>query len=204
MTTRSRSPWYGRRNHARRRSRARSRSGSRTGASEHDYQSPWLHLNTARLQTVLRELDALSDVPPFSMNEFKDGVYGATEHGRGSSRSASHFLFTMARSITAMMHERDEGNSAWKNILDPVMACARRILMKRPLSQRPATLKNLYGFVRNRCDAAAMSTLSERFLSTSSPNLNAMERRLALSMLEIINLDIEAAYTNMKGVLGSS
>jgi hypothetical protein len=209
------------RGHADRCFRARSRS--RTPTTQHGYQSPWLHFHATSLQEVLRGLDMLSGVPPFSLREFKARTkhHVAKHVDSRSGRSVSHFLSTMARSITAMIRARDEGDSKWEDILASTLRCAQLVLRKTDSSAQEATLSSLFDFFRNRCDAAAMSIMSERCLSTSGAppwrvatkqhgapyawsNLSSIERRVALSMLEIINEDIQAACTDIKDALGSS
>ena len=94
---------------ASRRSRARSRS--RRPAPHLSYESPWLQFDPMYINAVLNDLDECSQ-KPFTFNEFVANVNGAAEHDHGghNSRSVSHFLSTLARAVTAMIHARHEGH----------------------------------------------------------------------------------------------
>ena len=106
--------------HANRRGRSRSigsnarrsigSSARDTNATEHGYETPWLEIGrwfftNEHLRNLANELDYMAR-PPLSLPEFREGILGATEHDSHvarTSRSKSHFLSTMARSIKALI-----------------------------------------------------------------------------------------------------
>jgi hypothetical protein len=147
---------------------AHTRSRSRSVTPEHGYRSPWLQFDPSSLLPILRQLDVASE-RPFSHHQFHEAVCGASEHDRilvGScSRSTSHWLSTMARSVTAMIRYREEASPEWEEILPKIIACARRVASKTPPRQHSQVIRSLYDFACNRCDDAAMRILSERALT---------------------------------------
>ena len=187
---------------------ARSRSPASARATEQRYESPWSSFRPSRF-SELRELLLKISQRPVTEDEFRDAMYGASEHTahphNASSRSKSHLLSTMARSITALIHTRDERNPAWHEIIPNVIDCARRIANKSSASERSHVIQTLYDFLSNRCDYAAIHVLLDQALAPSTRsgndlwhNVNDFEHQLALSILEQSSNIVEAKLEHIK------
>ena len=188
----------------------RSRSPSRSSAPEHGYQSPWQQFDPTSLYELMQQLDVISK-RPLSLEEFHQAVCGASEHdihrAGSSGRSISHFLSTMARFVTVMLRLREEGNPAWETILSKILACAWRVVNKKPQGQRAQTIRTLYDFTSNRCDDAAVRFLSDQAILASSPpwtELSSVENAVSSSMLNIFDDKIQVDCIRIKDKLGSS
>ena len=188
----------------------RSRSPNRSSAPEHGYQSPWRQLDPINTYELMQQLDVISK-RPLSFEEFHQAVCGASEHDanrvRSSGRSISHFLSTMARFVTVMLRLREEGNPAWEEILQKLLACAWRVVNKKPQGQCAQKIRTLYDFMSNRCDDAAVRILSDQAILASSPpwtELSSVENAVSLSMLNIIDDKIQVDCIRIKDKPGSS
>ena len=188
----------------------RSRSPNRSSAPEHGYQSPWQQFEPTSLYELMQQLSVISK-RPLSLEEFHQAMCGASEHDANrvgsSGRSISHFLSTMARFVTVMLRLREEGNPAWETILSKILACAWRVVNKKPQGQCAQKIRTLYDFMSNRCDDAAVRILSDRAILASSPpwtELSSVERAVSLSMRNIIDDKIQRDCVCIKDKLGSS
>ena len=186
----------------------RSRSPNRSSAPEHGYQSPWQQFDPIRLYELMQQLDVISK-RPLSLEEFHQAVCGASEHDANrvgsSGRSISHFLSTMARFVTMMLRLREEGNPAWEEILQKLLACAWCDVNKKSQGQRAQTIRTLYDFMSNRCDDAAVRILSDRAILAHSPPwtvLSSVEHAVTLCMLNIIDDKIQLDCVCIKDKLG--
>ena len=138
----------------------RSRSPASARAAEQRYESPWLSFRPARFDRLTEVLHNRSERPVTEF-EFRHALSGgASEHmarlGNRLSRSTSHHLSTMARSITALIRTRAESNPAWHDILRPVIANAYCVANKRSGREWPRVVPTLYDFRSNRYDYAAI------------------------------------------------
>ena len=129
---------------------ARSRSPASARAAEQRYESPWLSLRPARFSRLMELLHTASQ-RPVTEDQFRHALSsGASEHiaclGNRSSRSTSHYLSTMARSITALIRTRAESNPARHEILPKVIACAYCIANKSSARGWPRVVPTLYDF----------------------------------------------------------
>ena len=183
-------------------SKARRRSRSPSGESDHRYYSPWVHLNMAAVQSVLLQLEELTDVPPYSFLEFKKSLDRAAEKKRTSSSSVSHYLGTMGRAMTAMIHARNK-SSSWEHILHSAMGCARRVCSKSHSESRRAIEEKLYEFLRNRIDFTSIQIITERALTNDDPcpHLSSIERMVTLSMLRDLHDNLQTEYAVNVNVL---
>ena len=110
----------------------------------------------------------------------------------------------MARFVTMMLRLREEGNPAWEEILQKLLACAWCLVNKKPQGQRAQTIRTLYNFMSNRCDDAAVRILSDRAILASRTELSSVEHAVSLSMLNIIDDKIQLDCVCIKDKLGSS
>jgi hypothetical protein len=178
-------------------------------AAEHIYQSPWKDLRHTCVKQLLQHLDSISALP-LTLHQFSKEVIDATEHNTVTFESAggsvSHHLSTMARAITSMQHTRDERNESWREILNQVMACARRIIIKIPEQHRTLALASLHSFLRNRVDDATLRIMANRALQPTEwwSSLSQLERDTCLRTLELINARIQIDCKQIKDELGSS
>ena len=88
-----------------------------------------------------------------------------------------------------------------------ILACAWRVVNKKPQGQRAQTIRTLYDFMSNRCDDAAVRILSDQAILASSPpwtELSSVENAVSLSMLNIIDDKIQVDCIRIKDKLGSS
>jgi hypothetical protein len=178
-------------------------------AAEHIYQSPWKDLRHTCVKQLLQHLDSISALP-LTLHQFSKEVIDATEHNtvkfKSAGGSVSHHLSTMARAITSMQHTRDERNESWREILNQVMACARRIIIKIPEQHRTLALASLHSFLRNRVDDATLRIMANRALQPTEwwSSLSQLERDTCLRTLELINARIQIDCKQIKDELGSS
>jgi len=194
---------------------ARSRSPASARAAEQRYESPWLSLRPARFSRLMELLHTASQ-RPVTEDQFRHALSsGASEHiaclGNRSSRSTSHYLSTMARSITALIRTRAESNPARHEILPKVIACAYCIANKSSAREWPRVVQTLYDFLSNRCDYAAILLLLEQALVAQSRraddfwrNVTDLEHQIAVTILEQSSNNVEAKLRHIKWMLGSS
>ena len=188
---------------------------SSPSVAEHCYQSPCADFNFHRLEMIVNQLRCIAR-PPVSLDEFRQSILGATEHEhfKSGSRSRSHFLSTMARSITAMLRTT-AGNSVplvgpygqYDDFLPRIFDCARRIANKYSTRDSQRVIDKLYEFLRNRCDDAAVRIITDRLLESNvSPytDISTVERELVATFLRIYIMQVDEGCEHIKAALGSS
>ena len=156
----------------------------------------------------MQQLSVISKRPR-SLEEFHQAMCGTSEHDanrlESSGRSIIHFLSTMARFVTVMLRLREEGNPAWETNLSKILACAWRVVNKKPQGQCAQKIRTLYDFMSNRCDDAAVRILSDRAILAHSPPwtvLSSVEHAVTLCMLNLIDDKIQLDCVCIKDKLG--
>ena len=148
-------------------------------------------------------------------------THGAREHVPHTFPSVDHHLNVIASCLSQIIRGNADGDPPHEHLMFSALRSVRRVLMIQCDSDRADTINSLYDFIKCRCDADVVAIIKDILLATESEgaipleedwqlneppiegrlardSLSAIERNLALKMLNDMNDDIRAACTDIR------